>query len=468
MLYENDTIAAISTPFGTGGIGIIRLSGDKSFEIADKIFKGRKAINEMKSHTINYGKIIDPANSSRIDEVLLSKMDKPNTFTRENIIEINCHGGTVILRRVLELLIKTGARLADPGEFTKRAFLNGRLDLSQAEAVIDIINAKTLSSSKVALEQLEGKLSDKIKEIRKTLITLIAQIEVTLDYPEEDVDKITEKEVYFNLKNIRLKLTELLSSFSKGKILREGISAVIIGRPNVGKSSLLNELSGYNRAIVTELPGTTRDIIEEYINIKGIPVRLIDTAGLRETADVVEKIGVDLAKEAINKADLIIMMLDTSEGLTDDDEEILKIVKDKKLIILKNKIDLASDISTNINNELNTLFDLHDSGNIKVIKTSMIKGIGINELEDEITKLFLGGEFENTEDAMVTNVRHADIIQKTLVSIEEAILAYENCMPLDCITVDVRNAVFKLGEITGESVGEDIIHEIFSRFCIGK
>jgi tRNA modification GTPase len=487
MLYKSDdTIAAISTPFGSGGIGIIRMSGDKAFEIADKVYKGKKKIKDMKSHTINYGKIIDPTDGSVIDEVLLSKMDNPHTFTREDVIEINCHSGAIVLKRILELLIRTGARLAEPGEFTKRAFLNGRIDLSQAEAVMDIINAKTIKSSKVALEQLEGKLSSRIKDIRDELISLIAQIEVTLDYPEEDVDKIAEEEVYFSLKNIKIKLKELLESFNKGKILREGICVVIVGRPNVGKSSLLNELTGYNRAIVTDLPGTTRDIIEEYINIKGIPVRLIDTAGIRETGDVVEQIGVDMAREAINKADLVIMMLDFSEGLTDEDIEILKTktLKEKKMIILANKIDLVdgSDYDKNENKNKNStedslpdiyiklkeLLDLQVSNKVKIIKTSMVKGIGLKNLEDEISRMFIGGEIESTEDAMVTNIRHADLIQKTLNNVKDAISAYESCMPLDCITVDIRNAVYSLGEITGESVSEDIINEIFSRFCIGK
>ena len=472
MLYENDTIAAISTPLGTGGIGIIRVSGDRAFDVADKIFKGKIKINDIKSHTIIYGKIIDPLNGTIIDEVLLSKMDKPHTFTRENIIEINCHSGIVILKKILELLTKSGARIAEPGEFTKRAFLNGRLDLSQAEAVMDIISAKTLKSSEVALKQLEGKLSEQVKQLRSLLISLIAQIEVTLDYPEEDVDKVSENEVFLSLEKIKIKLTDLLNSFNKGKILREGISAVIIGRPNVGKSSLLNELAGYNRAIVTDIPGTTRDIIEEYININGIPIKLIDTAGIRETVDVVEKIGVDLAKETINKADLIIMMIDLSEGFTDYDDVILKIIKNKKLIILLNKIDIVSEAedrnSKEVNKKLKGLLNLYDSSTVRVIETSMTKGIGLKVLEDEITKLFLGGEFQNTEDAVITNMRHANIIQKTLESINAAILAYQNGMPLDCMTIDVRNAVFNLGEITGESVGEDIINEIFSRFCIGK
>jgi len=478
MLYKNeDTIAAISTPFGSGGIGIIRISGDKAFEIAEKVFRGKKKIKDMKSHTINYGKIIDPSDNSVIDEVLLSKMNKPYTYTREDVVEINCHSGPVVLKKILELLIKTGARLAEPGEFTKRAFLNGRIDLSQAEAVMDIINAKTFKSSKVALQQLEGRLSHKIKEIRNELIELIAKIEVTLDYPEEDVYKIQEEEVYFSLKKLKIKLKELLESFDKGKILREGISIVIAGRPNVGKSSLLNELTGYNRAIVTEIPGTTRDIIEEYININGIPVRLIDTAGIRETRDVVEKIGVGLTKEAINKADLVIMMLDYSEGLTDEDIEILKTIREKKKIILINKIDLAENtdkydtddsIDSEIDSKLMELLELNIPNSTRIIKTSMIKGIGLNELEEEIARMFLGGEIESTADAMVTNIRHAELIQKTLENIEYAISAYENQIPLDCMTVDIRNAVYHLGEITGESVSEEIINEIFSRFCLGK
>ena len=343
MLYNEDTIAAISTPHGNGGIGIIRISGEKAFDIAAKIFIGIKKFNEIKTHTINYGKIVNSKNKEILDEVLLSKMSKPNTFTREDIVEINCHGGTVVLKNILELVLKEGARLAEPGEFTKRAFLNGRIDLSQAEAVIDLINSKTNESSKAAVDQLEGKLSIKLKEARNKLIELIAHIEVTVDYPEHDIEEITGQKIYSEIQDIKNKLLKIIEGFEKGRIIREGINAVIVGRPNVGKSSLLNELTGKSRAIVTDIPGTTRDIIEEYINLNGIPVRIIDTAGIRETEDLVEKIGVEKAHKEALSADLIIMMIDANLGINKEDIEILDKVKDKKVIVILNKIDLVSE-----------------------------------------------------------------------------------------------------------------------------
>ncbi len=499
-MNENDTITAISTPYGTGGIGIVRISGEKAFEIAEKIFKGKKTIKQIKSHTINYGNIIDSEDGIVIDEVLLTKMDKPNTFTREDTVEINCHGGIVVLKKVLELVVKEGARLAEPGEFTKRAFLNGRIDLAQAEAVIDLINAKTSRSSKIALGQLEGKLSVKIKEVRDKLIGLIAHIEVTLDYPEEDIDVITELEVYNGLEEIKNKLSSLLTGFKKGKIIREGIKAVIIGRPNVGKSSLLNQLTGYNRAIVTDIPGTTRDIIEEYISVAGIPVRIIDTAGIRETKDEVERIGVEKTMNAIESADLVIMMVDAFAGFTKEDEEVLKYISNfggKKPVVLLNKIDLVEKENTkhhstqdNITPLDNTVEedkenlqhkgDLQHKDNllhkdnlpelekISIIETSMKDGRGIDELEREISRLFTGGEIDTDSEVLVTNVRHASLVEKALNSINDAISAYRDAMPLDCITIDIRNAAQHLGEITGESVSDEILHQIFSRFCIGK
>ncbi|PNT90833.1 tRNA uridine-5-carboxymethylaminomethyl(34) synthesis GTPase MnmE [Clostridium thermosuccinogenes] len=459
-MYNDDTIAAISTPQGTGGIGIIRISGSRAFEIAGRIFSGKKAFDELKSHTISYGKIIDPSSSETIDEVLVSKMNKPNTFTREDVVEINCHGGLVVLKRVLELVIREGARLAEPGEFTKRAFLNGRIDLSQAEAVIDIINSKTLQSSRAAMDQLEGKLSRQLKKVRDHLIELLAHMEVNFDYPEYDVEEITGRKVYDEAGQIRDLLEGIMNSFEKGRILREGISAVIVGRPNVGKSSLLNELSGKSRAIVTDIPGTTRDIIEEYVNINGIPVKMIDTAGIRETDDVVEKIGVERAQNAIENSDLVIVMIDAGVGISEEDMEILEKVKGKKTIVLINKVDLAGK------QEVDAIAD--KLAGFRVIRISVKNEKGIDDLEKEITDLFMKGGISLNSEVIITNIRHKDLIAKAIQSIDEARGSYENGMPLDLIAIDIKNAAEFIGQITGESVSDDVIHEIFKNFCLGK
>ena len=459
-MHFDDTIAAISTAQGTGGIGIIRISGEKAFDIASRIYRGNKDFVELKSHTINYGKVINPVNEDTIDEVLVSKMKKPNTFTREDIVEINCHGGTVVLKRILETVINEGARLAEPGEFTKRAFLNGRIDLSQAEAVIDIINAKTTESTKAAVSQLEGKLSKRIKAARSKLIELIAHIEVTVDYPEHDIEEITGEKVYQGIQDIREKLKNIVQGFEKGRIIREGITTVIVGRPNVGKSSLLNELAGKNKAIVTDIPGTTRDIIEEYINIKGIPVRIVDTAGIRETEDVVEKIGVEMARKAVENADLIIVMLDVTQGISNEDLEIIKNTEGKRIIILINKIDLAEEDKVR-------KFEGMLEGKT-IIKTSIKNEVGVEELENRIANMFFEGQLNLENEVLITNIRHKNLIDMSLRSIEDASQAYEGGMPLDCITIDVKNAAEYLGQITGESISEDVMHEIFSRFCIGK
>ncbi|TYQ14748.1 UNVERIFIED_CONTAM: tRNA modification GTPase [Acetivibrio alkalicellulosi] len=459
MNFE-DTIAAISTPSGTGGIGIIRISGSRAFEVVEKIFIGKKDFNKIKSHTINYGKIIDPVNKITIDEVLVSKMKKPNTFTREDIVEINCHGGMVVLKNILELVLKEGARPSEPGEFTKRAFLNGRIDLSQAEAVIDIINAKTDESSKAAVSQLEGKLSQKVKEARNILIELIAHIEVTVDYPEHDIEEITSKKIRYEIVNVKKKLLDIIKGFERGKIIREGIDAVIVGRPNVGKSSLLNELAGKNRAIVTDIPGTTRDIIEEYVNLNGIPVRIIDTAGIRETEDTVEIIGVEKTHKAVDEAQLVIMMVDAKIGFTDEDYVILKRIGNKKLIVLINKIDVASPQEVSeIEEKLK---------GINYIKTSIIQEIGLNQLGDMITELFTKGEINLNSEVLITNTRHKSLIDKAISSIDDVLEAQENDMPLDLISIDIVSVADYLGQITGESISEDVTHEIFSRFCLGK
>ncbi|MDP4180183.1 MAG: tRNA uridine-5-carboxymethylaminomethyl(34) synthesis GTPase MnmE [Bacillota bacterium] len=455
-----DTIAAISTPPGTGGIGIIRISGEDSFRITSKIFRGAVDFDKIKSHTINYGKIIDADKKETVDEVLVSKMKKPASFTREDVVEINCHGGIIILKKILGLIIKEGARIAEPGEFTKRAFLNGRIDLSQAEAVIDLINSKTDVGSKAAIDQLEGKLSKKLKGVREKLIELIAHIEVTVDYPEHDIEEITGNKVYEDLIPIKEMLFDIIIGFDKGRIIREGLNIVIVGRPNVGKSSLLNELTGKSKAIVTDIPGTTRDIIEEYININGIPVKLVDTAGIRDTEDPVEKIGVERAKKAIDGADLIIMMTDAASGINDEDINIFNDVRNKNIIVLINKIDAAS--SEKIINIENCFKGFN------VIKLSLKDGIGIGQIEDEITNLFNIGSVALNDEILVTNVRHKNMIELAHKRIENAMAAYENGMPLDMITIDIKDAAEYLGQITGESVSEDVLHEIFKRFCIGK
>ena len=459
-MYLEDTIAALSTPIGTGGIGIIRISGKKAFDIVSKIFISNKSIDEIDSHSVTYGKIIDPTNKTVVDEVLLTKMCKPKTFTREDIIEINCHGGLVVVNRILELLLKYGARPAEAGEFTKRAFLNGRIDLSQAEAIIDLINSKTVESSKAAISHLEGNLSKKLNSLREKLVGLLAHIEVTVDYPEHDIEEITGEKVLESLRIIKDSLMSLVKSFDRGKILREGINIVIAGKPNVGKSSLLNQLSGNTKAIVTDIPGTTRDIIEEYINIKGIPAKVTDTAGIRNTKDIVESIGVDKAYNAIENADLIIMVIAADTGILEEDIEVLKLIKDKKSIVMINKIDLVNEGEIdNIKNQLNVN---------KILEASVINERGIEELEEIIYEMFYNGELSQNNEIILTNARHKNLVDMSIESINQAIDSFEIGMPLDMVTIDIKNSADFIGKITGESIDDAIMHEIFSQFCIGK
>ena len=484
-MYLNETITAISTPHGAGGIGIIRISGDKAFEIAAKLFACKRPFDEINSHTINYGKILNPLNGDMIDEVLLTKMKGPHTFTKEDVVEINCHGGTVVLLCILDLIVKEGARPAEPGEFTKRAFLNGRIDLSQAEAVIDLINAKTTEGSRAAAAQLEGKLSEKIRSTRSKLIGLIAHIEVTVDYPEHDMEEITGRAVYEDVLTILERLAEIAKNFDKGRILREGIRVVIAGKPNVGKSSLLNGLAGKNKAIVTDIPGTTRDIIEEYASIRGIPVKLSDTAGIRKTADPIEKIGVEKAEGAIEAADLIILMMDGSRGLDDDDKGIIRKLTGKKIIYIINKTDMADETTVlemeeyllKVEQGDGSLVPLETEGgqaislmpvDSRIIKASMVSGKGLEELEAAIEDLFIKGNVTGNNEVLVTNIRHKSLLDLATASLKEACKAYKGGLPLDMITIDIRNAAEYLGQITGESVSEDVVHEIFRRFCIGK
>lgn len=453
----SDTIAAISTAIGESGIGIVRMSGTESLNIADMVFKGAKT-KTKENRKLTYGYIMD--DDKIIDEVLIAFMNGPYTYTRENMVEIYCHGGIISVRKILELLLQRGARLAEPGEFTKRAFLNGRLDLVQAEAVIDIIRSKTDKSFQVSLDQLEGNLSAKIKEIRNTLLGMIAHIEVSIDFPEEDVEVSTLEELENNALEVKEKITALLSTADRGKILRDGLNTVILGKPNVGKSSLLNAVLRENRAIVTDIPGTTRDIIEEYINIDGIPLKIIDTAGIRETSDVVEKIGVDRAKRTVEEADLIIAIFDISRELSEEDHQILHLIKDKKTIILLNKTDLP--------NVYDEDYFKNYVKNIQIISTSITKGLGIEELENSIRNMFYSGNVEIKSDIVINNVRHKNQLDKALKNILSVIEDLNANVPLDCLEVDLKNCWENLGEISGDTIGEDILDRIFSEFCIGK
>lgn len=459
-MYQQDTIAAISTAASSAAIGIVRISGKKAFDIAETLFKGKKKFGHINSHTINYGKIIDPSNNQVIDQVLLSKMKKPNTYTREDVVEINCHGGVTVLKKILELILKEGARAAEPGEFTKRAFLNGRIDLSQAEAVIDIINSKTERSTRAAVEQLEGNLSVLLKEIRSRLIDVIAHIEVDTDFPEHDEEEITGMVVQNEISQTIKQLESVIKDFEKGRIIREGIKAVIIGKTNVGKSSLMNRLVGKQRAIVTHIPGTTRDTIEEYVNINGIPLRIVDTAGIRETEDVVEKIGVEAAQKAAQTAELIIMMFDASAGIEKEDISILKTLQNKNLILVINKTDLVNQ------EEIEEMENKLKGRN--VVKLSLKENTGVRDLENSIISLFFKGDIDIDQQVPITNIRHKNLIDRAIRSLEQAQKAYQTKMPLDFLIIDIRDAAEYLGQITGQSVSQDVLEKIFSSFCIGK
>ena len=455
-----DTIAAISTAMGESGIGIVRLSGKESINICNNIFIGnkKKQLKDAKNRELVYGYIVD--GEEKIDEVLIAFMKGPYTYTREDMVEIYCHGGIVPVKRILELVLKSGARLADRGEFTKRAFLNGRLDLSQAEAVMDLIKAKTDESYDVSLNQLEGKLSKEVNNIRDILLDILAHIEVSIDFSDEDIEEISYEKLESRAKLVEEKIKKLLSTENRGRILRDGLNTVILGKPNVGKSSLLNAMLRENRAIVTDIPGTTRDIIEEYVNIDGIPLKIIDTAGIRDTENIVEQIGVDRAKDMVNKADLIIAVFDASEGLTEEDFHIIDIIKDKDAIILLNKSDLPNKYQEE---DLQKLIP-----NKNIITTSIATGVGIDVLEDSIKEMFYSGEIELGNDAIITNIRHKNQLVKAKDNILDAINGIKMGMPLDCIEVDIRNCWDNLGEITGDGIGEDILDRIFSEFCIGK
>lgn len=457
----DDTIVAISTAIGEGGIGIVRMSGEEALNILNRVFKSfkEKSTMEMKSFTMRYGHIIDKETKEKVDEVIVSYMKAPNTYTKEDVVEVNCHGGVVAVRRVLSLLLKNGARLAEPGEFTKRAFLNGRIDLSQAEAVIDLIRAKTDESMEIALEQSEGKLSNKVRKLMDKLLGMLAHVEAAVAFPEDDIENIVNDEMIENGKILGAEIDALIENAGTGKILREGLNTIIVGKPNVGKSSLLNELLQEKRAIVTDIPGTTRDVIEEYINIKGIPVKLVDTAGIRSTHDVVESIGVEKSKEYIEKSDLVIFMIDNSRPVEKEDEEIINIIKGKKIIVVVNKTDLpkAADIEY-VKGKLSM---------VPFIFTSISTENGVELIKDKISELVFEGHIR-PKDISVTNVRHRDALIKAKEGIQRGIDAIVSGLPLDFAGIEFKDAYLKLGEITGDTVEEDIIDRIFADFCIGK
>lgn len=460
---EFDTIAAISTPMGEGAIAIVRLSGDEAISIADKIFKAPngKRLTEVATHTIHYGHLIDPKTNEVVEEVMLSLMRGPKTFTREDVIEINCHGGLVSVNRVLQLALRSGARLAEPGEFTKRAFLNGRIDLSQAEAVMDLIRAKTDRAMNVALGQMDGKLSRLIHSLRQALLETLAQVEVNIDYPEyDDVEEMTVPVLIEKCTWVREEIVKLLQTSSQGKILREGLSTVILGRPNVGKSSLLNSLVHENKAIVTDIAGTTRDIIEEYVNVRGVPLRLVDTAGIRETEDIVERIGVERSREALKGADLILLVLNYGEELTPEDERLFETIQHMDFIVVVNKTDIPQKIDLNRVKEL--------AGTRRVVTTSLLKEEGVIELEEAIAALFFEGQIEAGDMTYVSNARHIALLHQAQATVEDALAAAEAGIPVDMVQIDVTRTWELLGEIVGDTVQESLINQLFSQFCLGK
>ncbi|HCV0837977.1 TPA: tRNA uridine-5-carboxymethylaminomethyl(34) synthesis GTPase MnmE [Staphylococcus aureus] len=456
-----DTITSISTPMGEGAIGIVRLSGPQAVEIADKLYKGKHLLNDVPSHTINYGHIIDPESKEVVEEVMVSVLRAPKTFTREDIIEINCHGGILTINRVLELTMTYGARMAEPGEFTKRAFLNGRIDLSQAEAVMDFIRSKTDRASKVAMNQIEGRLSDLIKKQRQSILEMLAQVEVNIDYPEyDDVEDATTEFLLEQSKEIKQEINRLLDTGAQGKIMREGLSTVIVGKPNVGKSSMLNNLIQDNKAIVTEVAGTTRDVLEEYVNVRGVPLRLVDTAGIRETEDIVEKIGVERSRKALSQADLILFVLNNNEALTQEDYTLYEVVKNEDVIVIVNKMDLEQNI------DINEVKDM--IGDTPLIQTSMLKQEGIDELEIQIRDLFFGGEVQNQDMTYVSNSRHISLLKQARQTIQDAIDAAESGVPMDMVQIDLTRTWEILGEIIGETASDELIDQLFSQFCLGK
>ena len=455
-----NTIVAISTAMGNGGIGIVRMSGEKSFEILDKIFRPKNNDGFIKGYQIKYGNIIDPKNEEIVDEVLVSYFVAPKSYTTENMCEINTHGGMVVEKRILELCLENGAEIAGPGEFTKRAFLNGRIDLSQAEAIIDLINSKTVREAKESINQLEGHLSSKIENIRQKMLNLMIAIDVNIDYPEYDEEEVTKNRSLGELRIISEELIKLENSFNSGKILRDGVKTVILGKTNAGKSSLLNRILKEDRAIVSNIEGTTRDTIEEFVDVEGIPLKLIDTAGIRNSSNEIEQIGIQKSKKLADSADLIIAIFDITKNLTEDDQELLEIIKDKECIILLNKIDVLSE-NIELEKRLKSI-------NKNILKISAMEDIGIQQLFDKIVEIYSFNNDSLSNDVLISNERHKNLIQKARMEIDEAINAAENDMYIDIISIYITNAMNYLAESTVNNVTDDVINEIFKKFCLGK
>ena len=456
------TIAAISTAPAIGGIGIVRMSGKDCFEVLEKIFKPKnpETIENIAGYIIKYGTIVNPETNRVVDEVLVSYFKCPKSYTAENMCEINSHGGIVVLREILELCLKKGAELAKPGEFTERAFLNGRIDLTQAEAIIDIINAKSTREAQESANQLEGYLSRKINEIREKIMDIMVKIEANIDYPEYDVEEVSNKDAENKLKEIENELIKLSKTFENGKILKEGVKIAIIGSPNAGKSSLLNSMLKEERAIVTDIAGTTRDIIEEQISIEGIPFKVIDTAGIRDAKDKIEQIGIEKSKKAANEADVILAVFDSSVPLNDEDREILNLLKHKKSIIVLNKTDLKQVV----NNECKEIQDV----NTEVINISLKNNEGLEKIYESLVKMFNLNQINLDNELTITNIRHQELINKAIESTRMALNDLNNSMPIDIISINIKEILEHLGEITGDNVSEDIIKSIFAKFCLGK
>ena len=452
-----ETIAAISTAYGEGGIGIIRISGPESLGILRRVFVCK---GSLASRRMAFGRITDPETGAVIDEVLAVYMKGPRTYTGEDVAEIHCHGSIVSLRKTLALVLRQGARMAEPGEFTKRAFLNGRMDLSQAEAVIDVIKAKADAGYEAAVSQMEGDLSRRVREIRAKVLDILVDLTVNIDYPDEDIEQLTYEKLLADIEDAEDDIEALLATAGTGRMIKEGIRVAIVGRPNVGKSSLMNCLLRQSRAIVTEIPGTTRDTIEEAVSIRNIPVYLIDTAGIRETSDLVEMIGIERTKEAFNSADLVVFIADASQPLTEEDEDILARLEGRRHLVLLNKTDLGNAVTPR------TLGDRSPNGD--VLETCLITGEGIDKIEDKIEELVYGGQLSQKNSVMVTNVRHEELLRKAGQSLSDAEVITETGEALDIIEIDIREAYDYLGEIIGETVSDEVLDEVFSRFCLGK